>query len=319
MKVKYNDISKYLERQLFLLYGSDYDSLSYVSQKIVSLMGVSYEVESYNISDCEIDDVILRLTSIDFFSPKKIFILKNINVSFEKKITSLLKEKAIDENIKIIIYDENINTKSSIVKYADIDDNIISLPLYDIASTLCGEVVKNSSLDSDIKTSIANLPSNPIELKNELEKIFLYIGDNANKCDVLDNILSSTESVIFDMIDDIMSRKVDKSLSRYSDCIQGEIDPMAIFIQLYNYIIKITKSRINIDNKSSTKEDEAKKNGIFFKKYNTFYSHINIWSQNQLGLLLSKIIKIDKLIKENNISSVYILEKLIIDITLQNG
>ncbi len=319
MKIKYYDISKYLEKQFFLLYGSDYDSLSYVSQKIVSIIGFGYEVKSYNISDCEIDDVISKVTSIDFFLPKKIFVFKNINTSFEKKILSLLKDKVIDVNTKIIIYDEDINTKSSIVKYADNENDFISLPMYDISSTLCNEIMKESPLSSDIKISLVDLPSNPIELKNELEKISLYIGDNGDKNEICDNVLRSKESVIFDMIDDVMSKKIDKSLSKYSDCIQSEIDPIAIFIQLYNYILKITKSTINIDNKSSTKEEEAKKNGIFFKKYNVFYSHIDAWSYGQLSDLLSKIIKTDKLIKENNHSSMQILEKLIIDIALQNG
>lgn len=319
MKIKYYDISKYLEKQFFLLYGSDYDSLAYVSHKIISLFGDGYEVDSYNIADCEVDDVISKVISIDFFSAKKIFVFKNINTSFEKKILSLLKNNVMDVNTKIIIYDEDINTKSSIVKYVDNEIDVVSLSLYDISSTLCNDVMKESSLNSDIKTSLVDLPSNPIELKNELEKISLYIGDNGDQNEVYDNILKSTESVIFDMIDDIMSKKIDKSLSKYLDCIQSEIDPIAIFIQLYNYILKITKSRINIDNKFSTKEEEAKKSGIFFKKYNVFYSHISAWNRKQLSDLLSKVIIADKLIKENNHSSVQILEKLIIDIALQNG
>jgi len=314
MKLIGNELQKFLSQEIdfksILFYGNDEDLMKYRCEAILKNYTKKFDCINFDFKSMKIANLFDEIASIDFFSELKIIKITNCN----DKIFASISEKIsnLDDNVKIIFISSEIAKSPNMKKFhEDLKSQSYSIPCYgmeifDVKKMILNFFKKyNIALEyDDLLNEIVDLMNNNIyDINNELEKIRLLKGENSILYyNEIKNIISFDQSIVYELIDTFFEKNKEKFSKTIHASMSNDIDMILIFRSLYKYAMKLISAMINILN-GSDRAIEAKKSGIFMRKYDIFYKHISIWKIEELENFVINIFNLDLNFRKKSFNS----------------
>lgn len=262
MELNYDALNKSIDTKLdtiYLLYGGEQYLIETTVNKIKKkfgekLLGINYIL----IDETNVENIISDIEMPAFGYDKKLIIVKNAGLfkkDGRKKTGSPIQEKLadyIDKNYDVIeesailvfvdfeadknIVFESISKKGIVCNIEELKPIQLVKKLKQICSLYkvnCDE----STLNYLIETSGTNLQN----LINEIRKLIEHAGENGTiTLDDVNNLsIKQMESVIFELTDNLATKKIDKALEVLDNLIYQKEPHQKILITLYNHFKKI--------------------------------------------------------------------------------
>ena len=232
--------------KIYLIYGEeDY----FINKEINRIKNeyVDYEVVNYDMTLNNISDALEDALMGSLFSSNKLiictnsFFLTGVKCDIEHKIEDLLKYLTIDsDNILVLsVNSDTLDNRKKIVKELNKFkvikcDKLKSNELNRFIKDYCKE--NNYKINDDaVNLMIERLNDNLYIISSELEKMFLYKEDNIitkNDVKVVTSRIINTN--IFDLINAIVEKNIDKSLFVYDDLMLVNEEEIKLVVTLAN-------------------------------------------------------------------------------------
>ena len=259
---------------------------------------ITYDMEEVNIADAIID-----LDTYSLFNERKVVLCKNaIFLSSSKTEINHnieLLEKYLNnpnpDNI-LIIETSKSDGKKNIVKLIKSKCNIVETSI-DIAKYI-KEYTKGYKIDDDvIRYLITNTTEDISHITNELDKLIALkdTEKEITKKDIDLVVIKKIDNSIFDLIDAIISKNKEKSLSIYNEMINYGEDIFKIFISLSNQIRLIYQVKQLKDLSNEEIADKLRLKNI--KQVSALRYKIDRYTSNELISYLHKLSIMDEELK----------------------
>ena len=259
---------------------------------------ITYDMEEVNIADAIID-----LDTYSLFNERKVVLCKNAIFLSSSKTeinhnTELL-EKYLNnpnpDNI-LIIETSKSDGKKNIVKLIKSKCNIVETSI-DIVKYI-KEYTKGYKIDDDvIRYLITNTTEDISHITNELDKLIALkdTEKEITKKDIDLVVIKKIDNSIFDLIDAIISKNKEKSLSIYNEMINYGEDIFKIFISLSNQIRLIYQVKQLKDLSNEEIADKLRLKNI--KQVSALRYKIDRYTSNELISYLHKLSIMDEELK----------------------
>lgn len=259
---------------------------------------ITYDMEEVNIADAIID-----LDTYSLFNERKVVLCKNaIFLSSSKTEINHnieLLEKYLNnpnpDNI-LIIETSKSDGKKNIVKLIKSKCNIVETSI-DIVKYI-KEYTKGYKIDDDvIRYLITNTTEDISHITNELDKLIALkdTEKEITKKDIDLVVIKKIDNSIFDLIDAIISKNKEKSLSIYNEMINYGEDIFKIFISLSNQIRLIYQVKQLKDLSNEEIADKLRLKNI--KQVSALRYKIDRYTSNELISYLHKLSIMDEELK----------------------
>lgn len=309
----------------YLFYGTE----TYLINKEISKIKEENNIDdfstiNYDFDNTNILDILEDANTVPLFSEKKLIICNNASIfcsQSKKGISDNEIDKLIDyiehpNNSTILIFQtDNIDgkrksvtrmKKNGIVKEFNKTNNVVPI----VKEMFQGYKIDNST----INLLINRVGKNISILKQEIDKLKNYKYDEKVITD--NDILMCTEEKIdgdvFNLIDCITARDINKSLSIYNELLKYNESPVKILTLLANYYRTLYQAK-SLINKGHTEKEVAT-----ILEANPYYINQVIKKGKNIPIdktleYLSKLSDLDYNIKTNRVDQVSGLELFIIE------
>ncbi len=154
-----------------------------------------------------------------------------------------------------------------------------------------------------------------VQISNELEKMFCFLGDSTikiNKDDLIRNLYGLQEGNIFDLVDAVGERKTGEALSLLRKLMNNsEYHPLQILAMLNRQILLIFKAKIFSNQAKKIKGD---KNLPLFV-INKLIAQSQKYNRDELIKAFQYLLGAEIVLKTSSLSPDVVLEQLIVQIT----
>lgn len=218
----------------------------------------------YDLNNDSMEQIIEDCNMISLFENKKLIICENAKM-FSSSATSpeLLEKYLKDPNpattIIFVLNNEKIDERKKITKFIKAN-GVIKEFNNDINNY---DFIKNEFKDYNIERSTINLllervGNNFLILKQEIDKIKLYKGDdkNINDDDIINLTHKNVDTNIFKLIDSIISNNKSLALEIYHEMLNINEEPLKILILLANQFRLMYQAK-SLKQKGLTEKDIA--------------------------------------------------------------
>lgn len=315
MELTYDALNKNIDTSLkpmYLIYGAEQYLVETAVNKIKKkfgekLLGINYIL----IDELGTENLISDIQMPAFGYDKKLIIVKNSGLfkkdgrkkagsPIQEKIAEYIKENfdVIEESVILVFVEQEVdkNVVFDAISKAGIICNIEELKPVQLVKKLkqiCNLYKVNCddiTLNYLIETSGTNLQN----LINEIRKLIEYAGENGTITleDINHLSIKQMESVIFELTDNLATKKIDKALEVLDNLIYQKEALQKILITLYNHFKKIYLCNEAIKyNKDVVTSLNLKPNQTFlvtkYKKQASYFKN------NELKELLKALIDLD--------------------------
>lgn len=177
--------------------------------------------------------------------------------------------------------------------------------------------------DDNIHKLIEVCDSNYGRIRLEIDKIKSYISGACRQygkpCNVdIDEafnylldvgvIYREPKDAIFDFVNAILDRKVNKAYALYEDCKAVNESTLAILTNLFNNVRYIMQVQM------CTSKDVSKSTGLTGWQINNARKHLNVYSDKELGIILKLIQWCEKGIKTGQIEEQFVIDYILVRI-----
>lgn len=299
-------------KPLYLLYGDEQYLIDTAINRIKKKFGELVQGINYIIVDeTNIESLISDIESPAFGYDKKLIIVKNSGLfkkdgrrktgsPIQEKIAEYIKNNMdIIEELVTLVFCEGEADKNIVFEAIEkngIVCNIEELKPYQLVKKLKGVCnlykvnVDEMTLNYLVETSGTNLQN----LMNEIRKLIEYAGENGTITVEAVNMLSikQMESVIFDLTDNLATKKIDKALEVLDNMIYQKEPLQRILVTLYNHFKKVYLCTIAVkNNKDIVNSLNLKPNQTFLvQKYKKQASY---FKESTLRKLLDEFVELD--------------------------
>lgn len=322
--MNYISLEKHLSSEslnyIYLFYGEEEFLISSSIKKIKKKFGELLKGINYIILDEEsISELVPNIESPAFGYDRKLIIVNDSKIfkkDGRKKTLSPTQEKILNyvkENYEIIKesativfreteVDKNdlfieIEKKGVICEFTELKSTEIITRLKKI-STAYKVNVEDNTLQYLIEVSGTNLQN----LINEMRKLIEYKGEGntIEKSDIDLLAIKQTESVIFDLTDNLALKNINKSMRILDNLIYQKEPLQKILVTLYNHFKKLYLYNVATENNQDVKIAlNLKPNQIFL--VNKYKNQVRYFSKKDLRKLLEELINLDYLSKNGKI------------------
>lgn len=230
---------------IYLIYGDEEYLINNEINKLKEKYS-TYDIVTYDMLEQNISDAIEDASMISLFSTAKLIICYNCyfltasKCDIDHDIESLMKYiKNDSDSIIILTVNDEVDNRKKIVKELN-KFNVIKcdkLKDYELKKFVIEQCKFNSfKIEEDaIKLFLEKLTNNLYIITNELNKLFIYKNDKIiTKLDI-DNITSRVINTnIFDLINSIVEKDIDKSLRLYDDLVIINEEEIKLIVTLAN-------------------------------------------------------------------------------------
>lgn len=315
MSITYEALIKNIDNELkpiYLLYGEEQYLVEQAVNKIKKkfgekLLGINYIL----IDETNTEEIISDIEMPAFGYDRKLIIVKNSGLfkkdgrkktgsPIQEKIAEYIKENfdMIEDSV-ILVFVENQVDKNIVFEViekkgiiCDVEE-LKPLQLVKKLKQICS-LYKVNVEDSTLNYLIEMCGTNLQILINEIRKLIEYAGENGKIVieDVNNLTIKQIESVIFELTDNLASRKIEKSLEILDNLIYQKEPIQKILITLYNHFKKVYLCTIAVKlNKDIVTALGLKPNQTFLvTKYKKQASY---FKQNELREILNSLIDLD--------------------------
>ncbi len=312
---------------MYLVYGEE---LYLIDQYINELKDKykNYDVVYYDLLESNISDAVDDALMSSLFSSNKLIICTNSFIFtgdksiIEHNIDSLLEYMNNNNNNNIFIFVVNaisIDLRKKIVKEIDKNGTIKEfkkLKDYDL-NKFIKDYISNHKYKIDnslIPLIIEKLTNNLYVITSELDKLFIYKGNDyvITKEDVNNTISKVINSNIFDLINAIVKKDIDKSLELYDDLLLLNEEEFILIVALANQFRLIYQVKEMY--KMGYSELDISKSLGNIHSYRIKLAHNVDITSNEALKYLRRLAKLDEDIKVGNIDKSIGFKKFILEI-----
>ena len=221
------------------------------------------------------------------------------------KLTTLLKEYLEDpstENL-IIVEAGELSTRSSLRQAMEKAKNAAALPCYVEDERGVGNLVRETLSNNGyfingdaIQFLTANIAGDRSRVRNELEKLMLYMGDEKNI--TLEHVQNSVgaigESDLEELIYAVGGGQTEAAIKSYNKLIAEGVADIMILRALQNHFRKILYTRgLMQDGQALDQAVKSLTPPIFFKVENAFKAQVQKWGEPKLEKTLEKLAQLE--------------------------
>lgn len=315
-------------KSIYLFYGEDRYSIENSVKKIKKLFGPLQKGINYiQIDENSLNQIIPNIETPAFGYEKKLLIVKNSGLFKKdaKKQSNYVEilAKYIKENMEIInqgvclVFIEETAAKFSMYKVIQENGVVCDfepLKLFEIVQKL-KEICRLYKVNVDDRTLqyLCEISGTDMQnLMNEIRKLIEYVGENGtiSKKEIDAVAVKQTESIIFDLTDNLGKRQLQKAIQILKDLIEAKEPVQKILVMLYNHFRKLYIIKIAQREKRNVAESlELKANQAFL--VNKYIMQANCFEEKEIRKILLAIIDLDAESKIGNIDLEVGLESIL--------
>ena len=288
---------------VYLLYGEDEYLRNEYIKKIKKAFGeVQLGINYVQIDENNVTNIISDIETPAFGFPSKLIIAKNTGL-FKKKnalsesVAEYLKTANLDgvELVFIEIEPEKNSLYNLISKIGEIKEfKEQKLPQLITKVKSIAKAYNVNIMENTASYFIECVGTNMSDIINELRKLIEYAGNGGTieKQDIDALCIKKSESIIFDLTDNLGRKKIAEAIEVLHNLIYAKEPIQRILIMLYNHFKKLYIIKLAIEeNKNVAQSLKLKPNQAFL--VNKYQTQAKYFSKEELRSLLEELIKID--------------------------
>ncbi len=261
------------------------------------------------------------IVSDSLFDERKLFVIKRVTDKFLKIIEKILNKNLT--NVLIILDAGNLEKKSKIRNLFEKDKKLVCIPFYPDNFAQLAQITNNffnkinhPISQSDINLIVSKSNGDRGNLKNELQKIELYVSNKKKltSSSLLKLINLVENHNISELVDHYLAKNERKIKMILNENILSNEDCIIIVRTLLNKSKKILKLSSEYEkNKNLDLTISSAKPPIFWKDKEITKQQILKWKPENIKKLIYKLNELELLIKKNIINSMNMITNFIFE------
>lgn len=297
---------------VYLLYGEDnYLKNEFVKKAKKNFGELQLGINYIQIDESNVNNVISDIETPAFGYERKMIIVKNANLMQKKnaisdKLSDYLNDadKQTLDSIELIIVEDSVeknalfNTISKIGMIKEFNEQKIGQLITKVKSISAayGVQIQENVAQYFIECTGTNME----DIINEIRKLIEYAGKGGTitKEDIDSLTIKKSESVIFDLTDNLGKKNIDEAINVLHDLIYAKEPVQKILVMLYNhfkklYIVQLSKGQ-NVAQNLKLKPNQT----FLVSKYQ---NQAKFFTQDEIRNLLNEFMYIDEASKSGNL------------------
>ena len=310
MKVQANKVDEFIktfDKNLrgVLIYGPDAGLVlirkNEILQKVLPDYKNSLSLITLNTSIIKDKPTIVsdEYNSVSLFgSDKKVILIEDAENSVSKALETIFSKPQNTENF-IIVTSDDLDSKSTLKKFAEYNQYFASLPCYkdDVNSIM--QIVnlklrkEGFKYNADVVKYLAeSFGGNRLIILTELDKLIIYKGDDKNLTldDVKVCIQDNSEANLGDFINNFASFEFDKAYKELQNLYSEGVFPIVVIRSLIAYFLKLQLYKYQLQNGLSFDEIATKEN-VFWKQKPILNQHLQKLTMREINSVLTTLLK----------------------------
>ena len=297
---------------VYLLYGEDnYLKNEFVKKAKKSFGELQLGINYIQIDESNVNNVISDIETPAFGYERKMIIVKNANLMQKKNATSdKLSEylndadKQILDSIELIIVEDSVeknalfNTISKIGMIKEFNEQKISQLITKVKSISAayGVQIQENVAQYFIECTGTNME----DIINEIRKLIEYAGKGGTikKEDIDSLTIKKSESVIFDLTDNLGKKNIHEAINVLHDLIYAKEPVQKILVMLYNHFKKLYIVQLS-NGQNVAQNLKLKPNQTFL--VSKYQNQAKFFTQDEIRNLLNEFMYIDEASKSGNL------------------
>ena len=296
---------------IYLLYGEDEYLRNEYLKKIKKTFGeIQPGINYVQVDENNVSNIISDIETPAFGFPTKLIIAKDTGL-FKKKnaLADSLSEYLKTANLEGVelVFVENepdknslFNTISKIGEAKDFKEQKLPQLITKVKSI--AKAYNVNIAENTASYFIECVGTNMSDIINELRKLIEYAGNGGTivKEDIDALSIKKSESIIFDLTDNLGRKKIADAIEVLHNLIYAKEPIQRILIMLYNHFKKLYIIKLAVEeNKNVAQSLKLKPNQAFL--VNKYQTQAKYFSKEELRSLLEELIKIDSSSKSGGI------------------
>lgn len=297
---------------VYLLYGEDnYLKNEFVKKAKKSFGELQLGINYIQIDESNVNNVISDIETPAFGYERKMIIVKNANLMQKKnaisdKLSEYLNDadKQILDSIELIIVEDSVeknalfNTISKIGMIKEFNEQKISQLITKVKSISAayGVQIQENVAQYFIECTGTNME----DIINEIRKIIEYAGKGGTikKEDIDSLTIKKSESVIFDLTDNLGKKNIHEAINVLHDLIYAKEPVQKILVMLYNHFKKLYIVQLS-NGQNVAQNLKLKPNQTFL--VSKYQNQAKFFTQDEIRNLLNEFMYIDEASKSGNL------------------
>lgn len=297
---------------VYLLYGEDnYLKNEFVKKAKKSFGELQLGINYIQIDESNVNNVISDIETPAFGYERKMIIVKNANLMQKKnaisdKLSEYLNDadKQILDSIELIIVEDSVeknalfNTISKIGMIKEFNEQKISQLITKIKSISAayGVQIQENVAQYFIECTGTNME----DIINEIRKLIEYAGKGGTikKEDIDSLTIKKSESVIFDLTDNLGKKNIHEAINVLHDLIYAKEPVQKILVMLYNHFKKLYIVQLS-NGQNVAQNLKLKPNQTFL--VSKYQNQAKFFTQDEIRNLLNEFMYIDEASKSGNL------------------
>lgn len=297
---------------VYLLYGEDnYLKNEFVKKAKKSFGELQLGINYIQIDESNVNNVISDIETPAFGYERKMIIVKNANLMQKKnaisdKLSEYLNDadKQILDSIELIIVEDSVeknalfNTISKIGMIKEFNEQKISQLITKVKSISAayGVQIQENVTQYFIECTGTNME----DIINEIRKLIEYAGKGGTikKEDIDSLTIKKSESVIFDLTDNLGKKNIHEAINVLHDLIYAKEPVQKILVMLYNHFKKLYIVQLS-NGQNVAQNLKLKPNQTFL--VSKYQNQAKFFTQDEIRNLLNEFMYIDEASKSGNL------------------
>lgn len=297
---------------VYLLYGEDnYLKNEFVKKAKKSFGELQLGINYIQIDESNVNNVISDIETPAFGYERKMIIVKNANLMQKKnaisdKLSEYLNDadKQILDSIELIIVEDSVeknalfNTISKIGMIKEFNEQKISQLITKVKSISAayGVQIQENVAQYFIECTGTNME----DIINEIRKLIEYAekGGTIKKEDIDSLTIKKSESVIFDLTDNLGKKNIHEAINVLHDLIYAKEPVQKILVMLYNHFKKLYIVQLS-NGQNVAQNLKLKPNQTFL--VSKYQNQAKFFTQDEIRNLLNEFMYIDEASKSGNL------------------
>lgn len=297
---------------VYLLYGEDnYLKNEFVKKAKKSFGELQLGINYIQIDESNVNNVISDIETPAFGYERKMIIVKNANLMQKKnaisdKLSEYLNDadKQILDSIELIIVEDSVeknalfNTISKIGMIKEFNEQKISQLITKVKSISAayGVQIQENVAQYFIECTGTNME----DIINEIRKLIEYAGKGGTikKEDIDSLTIKKSESVIFDLTDNLGKKNIHEAINVLHDLIYAKEPVQKILVMLYNHFKKLYIVQLS-NGQNVAQNLKLKPNQTFL--VSKYQNQAKFFTQDEIRNLLNEFMYIDEASKSGNL------------------
>lgn len=310
---KFNDFLKNVsfDSKSILLFGPDSSLLAFKRQQFLQALQKTYSFQTLYLEEPPATlEEILGDTEPSLFkeldSHNKVFVLSSVKDSFLKVLEA--GESVLGKNAILLLEGVGLAVSSKIVKYHEAQPGCFCLGVYEqtVAEKRSyvqslGDVYNLMLGTQELAYLTDCLPSDPLMIEREIEKLSLYKGSSPISIDDVQAVIEPESSEELDVFLNLVCVGDKEKLTQaYYVLKRDGHEDMSLLRGLTNHLLRLFQVSSQLKGGVPLQTAlETLRPRLFFKTQERFLAHLKLWSPETLALAMNLLKDMELWIKNN--------------------